>query len=146
MSLLVKRSFFVLSVCLLASSCAPKEAPNTKPTIPVKGEVYVDGKPAGALSIVIENVQGDTTTPSGSAALTKDDGTFQVSTYKQDDGAPEGEYALAFSWRQYSMLKRSYTGPDKLNDRYKEAKKSKVRFKVEKGKPVDLGKIELTTK
>jgi 5-hydroxyisourate hydrolase-like protein (transthyretin family) len=118
-----------------------------KATIPVKGEVSVDGKPVADVLVTCENVQGlDAKNTTVSSGKTNEEGKFDVSTYKQADGAPEGDYALTFSWREYSVLKHAYIGPDKLNKRYANAKNSKFHFKAEPGKPVDLGKIELTTK
>jgi 5-hydroxyisourate hydrolase-like protein (transthyretin family) len=147
MSTTVKQLLVALGICLLASSCGPKQASNVKPTVPVKGEVYVDGKPAADVAITCENVQGqDAKNPTVSSAKTKEDGKFAISTYEKGDGVPEGEYGLAFTWREYSAFKHAYVGPEKLGKRYSDPKQSKVRFKVEKGKPVDLGKIELTTK
>ncbi len=81
-----------------------------------------------------------------STATTTADGKFALSTYKEADGLPEGDYALTFSWREYNVVKHTYVGPDKLKGRYTDAKQSKFRVKVEKGKPVDLGRLELTTK
>ena len=44
-----------------------------------------------------------------------------------------------------NMVTMQYEG-DRLNKRYEDKKASKTTVKVESGKPVDLGKIELTTK
>ncbi|TXT37809.1 MAG: Uncharacterized protein FD138_560, partial [Planctomycetota bacterium] len=58
----------------------------------------------------------------------------------------EGDYALTFLWGEFNVISRSYGGPDKLKDRYKSPQESKVKFTAKKGTPLDLGKIELTTK
>ncbi len=135
-----------LGCCVFFSSCAPKGPPR-KETFPVKGEVSVDGQPAGGLAITCNNVAGmDAKMPTVSQTFTKDDGKFEISTYGQGDGVPEGEYTLTFIWGKPDLLHGGYGGPDKLKGRYKDPQKSTIRFKVEKGKPTDLGKIELTTK
>jgi len=147
MSTMAKRLLVTVAICLLAASCGPKLPPNIKPTFPVSGELSVNGKPVADVTIVCENVQGaDAKNPTVSSAKTTADGKFAFSTYREGDGVPEGEYALTFSWREYSNAKRSFIGADKLNGRYKDPKQSKVRVKVEKGKPVKLDKIELITK
>jgi len=146
MSRSVKLLLVALCCSVFFSSCAPKGPPR-KETFPVKGEVFVDGQPAGTLAVYCNNVAGmDTKMPTVSQTFTKEDGKFEISTYGQSDGVPEGEYTLTFMWGQANVLHGGYGGPDKLKGRYKEPKESKVRFKVEKGKPTDLGKIELTTK
>ncbi len=132
--------------CAALGACSRGD-PSRKPTFPVRGEVYVDGKPAGQLAVTCHNVQGmDKANPTASAAFTDDAGKFQISTYLSSDGVPEGEYVLTFLWGRHNLITMTYGGPDKLNKRYLDPKQSKVRFTVEKGKPLDLGRIELTTK
>ena len=80
-----------------------------------------------------------------SLTTTKDDGLFAISTYEEGDGVPDGEYGLTFFWGTFSVMNRTWVGPDKLKDRYKDNKNPTVKFKVE-GQPVDLGEIKLTTK
>lgn len=146
MSTSVRWFLVAVGCCVFFSSCGPKGPPQ-KETFPVKGTVSVDGQPAGTLAVYCNNVVGmDTKMPTVSQTFTKDDGSFEISTYGQSDGVPEGEYTLTFMWGKPDKLHGGYGGPDKLNGRYKDPKASKSRFKVEKGKPVDLGKIELTTK
>jgi len=68
-----------------------------------------------------------------------------LDTYQQGDGVPEGEYVLTFAWGQPNRFNNIYGGPDRLANRYSDPRQPKVRFKVEKGKPADLGRIELST-
>jgi len=127
-------------------SCSRKPTQFRKETYPVKGVVYVDGNPASNLQVTVHDVKGiDKEHPTMSTAMTDDKGQFAVSTYNQGDGVPEGEYTATFVWGELNLLSMQYSG-DKLKGRYNDPQKSQVRFKVEKGKPVDLGKIELTTK
>lgn len=134
----------VLCLCLVVAGCGRKGPPR-KETFPVKGTLWIDGKPVGNVAVRCVSVQKlDATTPP-SSTFTRDDGTFEISTYEKSDGVPEGEYVLTFQWGEHDLISRAYVG-DKLGGRYADPKKSTIRFKVEKGKPVDLGKIELTTK
>ena len=131
---------------VLLASCS-QEDPNRKQTFPVTGEVYVDGKAAAELAVTCHDVKGlDTKNPTMSIGRTDNQGKFQISTYTQADGVPEGEYALTFVWGQLNRFSNTYGGPDKLRDRYADPKNSAKRFKVEKGKPNDLGRIDLSTK
>jgi len=135
-----------LGLGLAPASCS-RGPGNRKATYPVTGEVYVDGKPAGQLAVKCVDLRGiDEKNPTSSATFTDDAGKFAISTYLSGDGVPEGEYALTFLWGQHNLITASYGGPDKLKSRYTDAKKSEVRFTVVKGKPTNLGRIDLTTK
>ncbi len=139
-----RRMLWALGLCVLCS-CG-EEGPARKATYPVTGTVMVDGAPAANLAIQVHNVNGmDKEQPTVSSAFTKEDGTFALATYDSGDGVPEGEYALTFMWGQMNLVSMNYGGPDRLKDRYRDPKKSEVRFEVN-GEPVDLGSIELRTK
>ncbi len=139
----------VILAVLLAigfNSCGKQDA-SRKPTYPVTGEVYVDGQPAANLAVRCISVAGlDKENPTFSSAFTDEQGRFAISTYEKADGVPEGEYVLTFEWGQWDFVSGQYGGPDKLKGRYKDPATSKIRFKVEAGKPTNLGRIELTTK
>ncbi|HUE69782.1 MAG TPA: hypothetical protein VMP01_02740 [Pirellulaceae bacterium] len=118
-----------------------------KPTHPVSGTLFVDGTPAEGVQITLNDLAGiDKNQPTISQAFTDKEGKFTLSTYEQGDGVPEGEYVLTFLWGQINPLSMQFGGPDKLKERYVDPAKSTFKVKVEKGKPVDLGRIELTTK
>jgi hypothetical protein len=141
------RSLCLLSLLLVAVGCSEKPDPNRLKTFPVKGVVLVDGKPVEFLAVTCHNEKGlDPKNPTMSQALTDKDGKFQIGTYASGDGVPEGDYVLTYMWGDWQPFSMTYGGPDKLHDRYNSLKKSPTKFKVEKGKPIDLGKIELTTK
>jgi hypothetical protein len=146
----MKRSITRLAVpvifCLFICSCGGDDQ-SRKETFAVQGEVFVDGQPAEQVAIRCIDVAGiDKEAPTTSAAFTDEDGKFEISTYESADGVPEGEYVLTFEWGQWNAVSGAYGGPDKLKNRYKDPRKSQTRFKVEKGKPTDLGRIELSSK
>lgn len=133
-------------VCLHLCSCAEK-TPDRKPTFPVTGRVQVDGRPAAQLSLTCHDVKGlDPLQPTVSSAITDQDGKFALSTYQSGDGVPEGEYVLTFVWANFDLISKSYGGADGLKGRYSDPQKSEWRFRVQAGKPIDLGCIELSTK
>jgi len=84
----------------------------------------------------------DTAKPTVSSTVTKEGGTFSVSTYDEADGVPPGEYVLTFAWGEYNVFSRSYEA-DKLKKRYVDPKKSEFRLTVVEGQPVDMGRIDL---
>jgi 5-hydroxyisourate hydrolase-like protein (transthyretin family) len=134
----------ILSLCL-SWGCGAEQRGDRIETFPVTGEVSVDGQPAKGLQVTC-NLVG---TPSSNKfppvirALTKDDGAFALTSYESGDGAPQGEYTLTFMWGAHTPFK-GYSG-DKLNGRYADPKASQVKVTVT-DQPVDVGKIELTTK
>lgn len=133
--------------CAVGCSSPPPPGPPRKPTIPVTGSLVIDGQPVEMIEIACHDMKKIETNDSKvSATFTDAQGKFALTTYVEGDGVPEGDYALTFMWGQFDLFSRSYVGPDKLNDRYKSPRESKVKFTAKKGSPVDLGKIELTTK
>jgi hypothetical protein len=132
-------------ISMVLSGCSPSGPPR-KETFPVTGEVYVDGKPAEMLRVEMYDLKGmDTQMPTYSSAFTDKDGKFQISTYEQADGVPEGEYVVTYMWGDFDVFSREYKGPDKLKDKHSDPKTSAHRVKVEKGKPTEMGRIELKT-
>ena len=124
------------------TACSQKD-PNRKPTSPVTGTVYVDGQPAAGVQIMLTDTGGmDTAKPTVSSTVTKEGGTFSISTYDEADGVPPGEYVVTFTWGEYNVFSRSYEA-DKLKKRYSDPKKSEVRLMVVEGQPVDMGQIDL---
>ncbi|GAB5440577.1 MAG: hypothetical protein Fues2KO_09260 [Fuerstiella sp.] len=139
----------LLTGMVVASGCS-EEKPFRKETSKVTGQVLVDGVPVPAtepLKIDCHNVAGiDQKHPTVSSALTGVDGKFEISTYETGDGLPAGDYVLTFMWGKMNLIAGSYGGPDKLKDRYSDPEKSEVKLTVKAGEPVELGKIELSTK
>ena len=118
-----------------------------KPTEPLSGVLLVDGEPAEGVQVTLHNVAGiDAKQPTFSQGFSDKEGKFKLSTYEEGDGVPEGDYVLTFFWGQINPLSMQFGGPDKLQEKYQDPAQSKFKVKVEKGKPVDLGRIELTTK
>lgn len=132
---------------MVAAMGCQDDGPARKETVPAKGVVYVDGQPAEGLRIQFHSSQAmDEQQPTFSTSYTRQDGSFDVNTYEAGDGIPPGDYALTFMWGQVNPLSMEYSGPDRLKGKYNDPKTSKVKVTVEAGKPVDIGRIELTTK
>jgi hypothetical protein len=130
----------------LASGCG-KSGPPRKATYPVKGTLTVDGAaPGSSLQLTCHNKAGmDTKMPTVSQAMSEPDGKFSIATYEKGDGVPPGEYTLTVKWQEFNSMSMSFSGTDKLNNRYADPEKSDITFTV-KDAPVDLGEVKLTTK
>jgi 5-hydroxyisourate hydrolase-like protein (transthyretin family) len=133
-----------LLIPIVCAACGESRPGDWKDTVPVKGRVLVDGKPAAMLSIECVDVAGlDKENPTMSAAMTNEDGEFEFGTYVKGDGVPEGEYVLTFEWGTLDLWRHQYKG-DKFNGRYHDPKTSTTTFTATAGEPVDLGDINLT--
>lgn len=89
------RYFSLYSLTILAvglSSCGKSD--DRKPTFPVTGKVLVNGKPAEHATVVFHPVgeSGPTVVkPRGKVGA---DGSFVLTTYDGNDGAPAGDYLV----------------------------------------------------
>ncbi len=107
----------LLALALLLSSGCKKQIK----TYPVSGEIFVDGKPAESATIFLIP-QGDKTgnmpRPFGQADA---EGKFTLSTFKEKDGAPAGEYVAIFQWPEQSggiFNQSRMDGRDRLGGAY----------------------------
>lgn len=140
-------TYLLLAASVTALGSCTKKGADRKVTIPVSGQVVVDGQPTAMVKVECHPVGGiDKEQPTVTQAVTDKEGKFQLSTYEGGDGAPIGEYKLTFTWQEFNAIAGSFTGPDKLKGRYSDPNASQVTLKVEKGKAIDMGRIELSTR
>jgi uncharacterized protein (TIGR03000 family) len=119
----------------------PPPAAAGKPKLyPVHGRVVVDGKPAGGAVVALAPT--DAAMTDRPAAVTKEDGSFALATFKDNDGAPAGEYVVTVVWP--TKADGAARPEDRLKNRYGDATKSSLRATV---KPQDneLPPLELKT-
>lgn len=121
-----------------ACSSAPEKRPGQKPTVPVTGQVFVNDKPAAGAFVLFVPVNE----PPGSSdprprAECREDGTFAVSTYGEEDGAPPGEYLVGVRW-----LVNGRDDEDRLNGRFADPTKSRIKVTVQSG-PTTLPPLKL---
>jgi hypothetical protein len=90
------------------SSCAEKPCS----VQPVQGQLQVDGKPAANALVTFHpaNAAPDAPHPTG---LTDAQGVFRLTSFRENDGAPAGDYAVAVTWF------RSVPSRDPRDDRFK---------------------------
>jgi hypothetical protein len=128
----------ILAALLTGLSCSSPKDESRKPVHPVRGKVTVGDKPADGAFILFVPVlekQGDPTPrPRATAGP---DGTFTISTYEPNDGAPAGDYYVSIIWPNNGR-----EDEDKLNGRYRDPKTSQLNALVREG-PNDLKPFRL---
>jgi hypothetical protein len=138
------RCTFVICLGLLTASLSVgcgKSRPEIKgkmPVFPVKGKAVMDGQPMAGATIIFHPTEDF---PKGSAqqrprAVVGDDGTFQVSTYDNNDGAPAGEYKVTISWKgdtEGLNNEQQAELPEKAPETVQHPRSSKLRVEVKNG-------------
>jgi hypothetical protein len=126
-------------VALVVASCAKGDG--RKPTVQVTGKVLLpDGKPAEHATVVFHpvNAVGAEVKPRGKVGP---DGSYRLTTYEGEDGAPAGEYQVTVElWLANS---KSDAAPTiRLPQKYARPETSGLTAKVETGltelKPIAL--------
>jgi len=113
------------AVCVVLVGCgAANKLPGEKPVYQTVGTVTYKGKPIPDASIRLHPIDGNSETviPRGTVGP---DSKFALTTYRKDDGAPEGEYYVSVSWvgpldgvdeededRLRERLPKKYTKPE----------------------------------
>lgn len=90
----------MLVISALLGCQAEQTASWEKEVHPVSGAVTIGGKPASDVFVVFHPIDqpADGELRIAPRARTGDDGTFQLTTFSTQDGAPVGKYRVAFSW------------------------------------------------
>ena len=117
-----------LALLTLLPACGRRE----KPVFPVEGQVFFQKKPAGEALVILtpkENAeleQWPTGYPRGTVG---EDGSFKISTYRNDDGAPAGVYTVTLMWLVQDERDEE-TRFDKLQGRYADPATSKIHVEI----------------
>jgi hypothetical protein len=131
------RFFFCAAVAALTlTGCGAKVAHFASRAVsPVEGQFIWKGKPLEGASVVFYPV-GWSLDPgtSNPAGLTGHDGRFKLTTYKTDDGAPPGKYAVTVVKRVPG--KSSMFGPNPLPKKYSSPNTTTWQVEIEEGKNV----------
>ena len=135
----MKRSLTILVATLAfgLASCGKSDA--LKPTFPVSGQILLpDGKPAEHALVIFHPVgQAAGPKPRGKVLA---NGTYQLTTFATDDGAPTGEYQVTVElW----LPGRPDEGPsNRLNAKYAKPESSGLTATVGTG-PAEIKTITL---
>lgn len=102
------------------------------PVVQVSGKASFEGKPPEGAQIVLNPV--GTSLPEGTRPVgaIKSDGTFQISTYGQGDGAPPGEYVATIQW--FKLITQGdhagSRGPNVLPKKYASTETSPIKLSI----------------
>jgi hypothetical protein len=125
------RAVALLAPLLLCSCRDSKQLP----VYPVNGRVFFQNRPAtGALVVFLYVGEKEQELPLPSGYV-REDGSFTLTTYAPDDGAPEGHYNVVITWTDPRARPDHKTGevPNRLPARYASPQTSPLLARVEKG-------------
>jgi hypothetical protein len=127
----------------ISTSIGCGKSDNRAPVFPVRGEIHFKGQaPTGAF-IVLHPKSGPNPDAPSPRAMVGPDGSFALSTYNGQDGAPEGEYVLTVQWNK--LVKQGndvVSGPNVLPAKYASPRTSDIKITVASSenrlKPIQL--------
>ena len=127
---LSRRVALVSLVAMVAAGCGRAE--KQVPVVPVTGSISFQGKPPAGAQIVLHAASGsETDAVVAPVGLVKPDGSFEISTYGEGDGAPAGEYTATVQWfKLVSGDGGSGRGPNVLPPKYSQAQTSPIKVAV----------------
>jgi hypothetical protein len=130
----------LLAIALLcAASCGRR---GTDTVFPVQGKVFYKGRPAHKALVWLHPLDPLAAKGVPPRAVVEEDGSFQVSTYQKNDGAPVGHYRITISWKLVKAADEE--GPELLPPRYQDPDKSGLPNVEVKDRPTELPPFQLT--
>jgi hypothetical protein len=123
----------VLVALTIATGLGCSKSESRVPLHPVAGAIQFHGRPAEGAFVSLHPKTATEGVPNPRATVAKD-GTFTVSTYDGNDGAPEGEYIVTVQW--YKPVRQGNDlvgGPNVLPAKYASPKTSDVSIHIAAG-------------
>jgi hypothetical protein len=119
----------LFGLLLSISACAIGCGSGNARVYPVRGEVFVHGKPAEGAAVHLHPRDKEKCRPA--FATVEADGTFQMTTFAKNDGALPGEYVVTVVWRdERTEDGETIYSADKLGARYSKANTSTLNVTV----------------
>jgi len=113
-------------VMLFTASCGP----SGPKLYPVQGKVMFAGKPAAGALVTLHKTDAENSTTPIPSGIVREDGSFQLSTYGPNDGAPAGEYDVAITWTEEKGNADTGDLKSKLPLRYSDPKTSQLKATI----------------
>jgi hypothetical protein len=120
---------------LLSAGCSKPPLPGPPPH-PVHGKVIYRGQPARGFCVVFTPLDTTWKVKFAPAAMTGENGEFRLRSYRPNDGAPKGEYAVTFQWPDHiNTGNEPEPAPevDQLQGLYSDPNKSTFKVVVHEG-------------
>ena len=128
------------AVLFFLSGCSGSD--NRPPTFPVSGKLLINGQAAAGAKIALHAVSDPQLKGLEPHAIVGTDGSFQLTTFRSNDGAPAGTYTMTVKWPSPPKPGQEQ-GPDWLQGRYAHPENPARQVEIVAGAN-DLGVIELT--
>jgi hypothetical protein len=107
---------------------------NRRPVSPVHGKLHFEGAPTPNAVVTFYLINPDTKRfIRAGDAMAEADGTFTLSTYTANDGAPAGEYAVTVVWWNPLVDAEGKPGPNLLPERYARPETTPLKATVKGG-------------
>jgi hypothetical protein len=126
-------AFAIVAVLVLASAGCSRSSENRVAVHPVQGAIQFRGQPVEGAFVSLHPKSATEGVPTPRATVAKD-GSFTVTTYDGNDGAPEGEYVVTVQWyRPVRQGNDLVGGPNVLPVKYASAQTSDVLVHIAAG-------------
>src|SRR5262245_38130697 len=109
--------------------CAGCGSGKPKP-VPVSGSLTVKKVPADGALVRLWPVDAEGPNVVRPLGYVQHDGSFQLTTYAENDGAPPGKYKVTIEWRPKKKTTMEADGPDRLEGRYADPEQSTIEVVV----------------
>jgi len=120
---------FIAALCLGAVGCQKNDARIA--TFPVSGKVLKNGNPINYATVVFHPLNASDESSGNPRGVTNPDGTFTLTTYDGNDGAPAGDYQVTI---QQWLTEKPEEGPkNQLKPKYSDPKTSQLTAKISEG-------------
>ena len=113
---------------LFLSGCSEKRVE----VFPVSGKVTYKGQAPTGATVVLHPADAAKTGDFAPTGTVKSDGTFSITSYDPDDGAPQGEYVATIEWYKFEKSLGG-VGPNVIPKKYTSAKTSPIKLTVSNG-------------
>lgn len=116
------------------------------PVYQTRGKVSFQGNPAAGALVLLHPLDQGKPLPFNPRARVGEDGTFLLTTYDDNDGAPAGEYAVTIDWRETESEDGAEEGVNLIDPRFNDPDTSGIRVRIEStpGGTNELQEIRLT--
>ena len=126
----------ILRMFILAVSMAGCGQQNGVAVYPVRGSVQHAGKPAVGAKVVLYAIDRQDANIPFPKGTVQEDGTFQLTSYRDGDGAPVGDYNVTIEWLEPmppGVNRETFAPADRLRGEYATPDRSRLKATITKG-------------